>query len=268
MRVIVTRPEREARQWVIELSAKGLETVALPLIDIGPVDDPSALIQAWDHLRDYVGVMFVSGNAARYFFAVKPGSDAARMNFAADRTRAWGPGPGTANALLAAGLPRTCVDTPAPDAGQFDSETLWQLVASQVHPGDRVLIVRGGDEQGSAAQGGVGRDWFAKRVAEAGATAEFVVSYQRRAPQFDAPKAALAQGAAADGSVWLFSSSEAVSNLVTGLPGQRWSGARALTTHPRIAAAARAAGFGDVHESRPTLPDVVAALSRMGSIVA
>lgn len=267
MRVIVTRPELEARQWVTELTANGLDAVALSLIDIGPADDQSALIQAWDHLRDYVGVMFVSGNAVRYFFAAKPTDDASRIDFSADRTRAWGPGPGTAKALMAAGLPSAWLDTPAADAGQFDSETLWQLVASQVHAGHRVLIVRGGDEQGSAAQG-VGRDWFAKRVADAGATAEFVVSYQRRSPQFDAQQTALAQEAAVDGSVWLFSSSEAVNHLLASLPGQPWTSARALVTHPRIAAAVRSAGFGEVHESRPTLPDVVAALGRMGSTVA
>jgi uroporphyrinogen-III synthase len=267
MRVIVTRPEREARQWVTELSSSGLDAVAFALIDVGPVEDQSQLIQAWDHLQDYVGVMFVSGNAVRYFFAAKPPGAANLTGFSAGRARAWGTGPATARALLSAGVAPEYVDAPAPDARQYDSETLWQLVASQVRGGDRVLIVRGGDEQGSAAQG-VGRDWFAKRVKEAGANAEFVVSYQRRSPQFDAPKAALAQGAAADGSVWLFSSSEAVSNLVAGLPGQHWSSARALTTHPRIAAAVRAAGFGEVHESRPTLPDVVAALSRMGSTVA
>lgn len=260
MRVIVTRPAREARQWVTELSAKGLDAVALPLIDIGPVNDPSALIQAWDHLSMYVGVMFVSGNAVRYFFAAKPRGEASWKDFATDRTRAWGPGPGTAHALLDAGLPPAWVDTPAPDAGQFDSETLWQLVAPQVHPGDRVLIVRGGEEQGSTAQG-VGRDWFAKRVAEAGATAEFVVSYQRRAPQFDVRQTALARRWATDGAVWLFSSSEAVSNLVAAMPDQDWSGARALATHPRIAAAVRAAGFGVIFESRPTLQDVVTTLS-------
>ena len=267
MRVIVTRPEREARQWVTELSASGLDAVALPLIDVGSVDDQAQLIRAWDHLHDYVGVMFVSGNAVRYFFAAKPHGASSLTGFFAGKTRAWGTGPATARALLSAGVSAEYVDAPAPDAGQYDSETLWQLVVSQVHGGDRVLIVRGGDDQGSAAQG-VGRDWFAKRVAEAGAIAEFVVSYQRRAPQFDASNAILAQGAATDGSVWLFSSSEAVSNLVAGLPGQQWSGARALTTHPRIASAVRAAGFGEVHESRPALPDVVAALGRMGSTVA
>jgi uroporphyrinogen-III synthase len=44
------------------------------------------------------------------------------------------------------------------------------------------------------------------------------------------------------------------------LPAQTWESARAVTTHPRIAKAARSAGFGVVWESRPTLDAVVASI--------
>ena len=54
---------------------------------------------------------------------------------------------------------------------------------------------------------------------------------------------------------------QAVRALRAALPGQSWAQARALATHPRIAAAARKAGFGLVCESRPTLPDVLASLN-------
>ena len=60
--------------------------------------------------------------------------------------------------------------------------------------------------------------------------------------------------------LWLLSSSEALTNLQSLVPGIDWSAAGALATHPRIAAAARSAGFGQVIESRPALPDVVRAL--------
>ena len=96
--------------------------------------------------------------------------------------------------------------------------------------------------------------------ASAGGQADFVAAYERRAPQFSAAQFALAQQAACDGAVWLFSSAQAVANLNAALPGQDWAAACALATHPRIAQAARAAGFGVVFESRPTLADVVAAL--------
>jgi len=261
MRVIVTRPEREAQRWVRDLSALGLEALALPLIKVGPVDKPADLVQAWQQLADYVGVMFVSGNAVEYFYALKPPLAPEFSAQAAIKTRVWATGPGTARALLRAGVAPERLDAPALDAGQFDSEALWQVVGAQVQPGSRVLIVRGGDSAGSESAGqGTGREWFAQRVALAGGRAEFVVAYQRSAPDFSPHERELACQAATDGAVWLFSSSEAVANLSAWLPTQSWASARALATHPRIAAAAIKAGFGVVCESRPTLPDVVASL--------
>jgi uroporphyrinogen-III synthase len=110
----------------------------------------------------------------------------------------------------------------------------------------------------------VGREWLAERIVHAGGSVDFVVSYQRSAPIFSAVDQALAQQAATDGSVWLFSSSEALTHLVNKLPGQSLAGARALATHPRIAQAAKDAGFGRVLVSRPTLADVMACLNLSG----
>ena len=84
--------------------------------------------------------------------------------------------------------------------------------------------------------------------------------YRRVAPVFDAARRALATSAATDGSLWLFSSSEAVFNLCAALPAQDWRAARALATHPRIAQAAREAGFGGVIDGAPTLDAVVASI--------
>lgn len=258
-RVIVTRAQREAKRWAADLSAQGFDALALPLIAVGPVADTAALTQAWLRLDDYRGVMFVSANAADYFFAGKPPS---APDFSAQSgTRAWATGPGTARALLRLGVAPQRIDAPAADAGQFDSEALWQLVGGQVRPGQRVLIVRGADaEDATDSAQGSGRAWFAQRVAAAGAQPEFVVAYQRRVPVFSPSEQEQARQAASDGSVWLFSSAQALANLKTTLPGQSWLRARALATHPRIASAAKIAGFGVVCESRPTLAEVVAAL--------
>ncbi len=266
MRVIVTRPEREALRWVRDLSEQGLTALALPLIEVGPVDDPADVRQAWQHLGDYVGVMFVSGNAVDYFFRSNPALAPVFISQAAIKTRAWAPGPGTAHALLRQGVAPQRLDSPPLDAGQFDSEALWQVVGPQMRPGARVLIVRGGDSPGSAAAQtaqGSGRDWFANQVRQAGGEAEFVMAYQRGAPEFTQAQRELAVQAVTDGSVWLFSSTEAVGNLRACLPGQSWAAARAVATHPRIAAAARQAGFGLVQASRPTLPELVGCLQRM-----
>ncbi|MFZ4478571.1 MAG: uroporphyrinogen-III synthase [Rhodoferax sp.] len=261
MRVIVTRPAREALRWAADLSAGGLEALAIPLITIGPVDNPSELLRVGRQVGIYAGVMFVSANAADYFFA---SSALLAPLFASDgaiTTRAWATGPGTGRALARAGVAPERIDLPAADSAQFDSEALWQMVRSQLQPGDRVLIVRGADDaDGADSRSGSGRDWFAGQVAAAGAQVEFVAAYRRRAPEFDPAERELARQAAHDGSVWLFSSAQALRNLMLSLPGQSWSQARALATHPRIADAARSAGFAVVRQARPALPDLLAAL--------
>jgi uroporphyrinogen-III synthase len=119
-----------------------------------------------------------------------------------------------------------------------------------------VLIVRGAGADGQAS----GRDWLARRLADEGAIVEMVAVYKRVVPGWTDVERTLAEGAARDGSVWLFSSSEAIANLRVLLPSVSWSGARAIATHERIALAARDAGFGVVCPSRPAMDAVAAAL--------
>jgi uroporphyrinogen-III synthase len=251
MRVVVTRPESEARRWIDDLGRRGFEVLALPLIAIAPAADAEPLRLAWRALAGFRAAMFVSGNAVQQFFLQRP----AGAQWPAG-TRAWAPGLGTRAALLDAGVPEAAIDSPAMDSAQFDSETLWQVVATQIAPGDRVLIVRGGDVLSASK----GRDWLGDQLAAAGARVETVAAYVRLAPSFDTQQSTRGRAAASDGSVWLFSSSQAIGFLGQAVPGQDWSAARAVATHPRIAQAARALGFGVVCESRPSLDAIVAAL--------
>ena len=153
-------------------------------------------------------------------------------------------------------------------AEQFDSEALWSVVADRVKAPFRVLIVRGTGEASPAvvdpkADEGAGRDWFANKVRAAGGTVEFVVSYRRSSPVLTASQRSMVQQAAVDGSVWLFSSSEAISNLVAACGDQSWAKAKAVVTHSRIALAARQAGFDVVCESRPTLAALMASIESL-----
>ena len=171
------------------------------------------------------------------------------------RPRFMAPGPGTAAALLQAGVPQGQIDSPAPGAGQFDSESLWREIGGRDWAGQRVLVVRGQTRADGNAPA-PGRDWIARQWQAAGATVDFISVYERACPQFTAAERQLAKAASADGSVWLLSSSEAVSNLAGSLQIDL-AHARALATHPRIAEAARSAGWGVVAESRPALHDIV-----------
>lgn len=263
MKVIITRPEQDAPAWVKSLSERGHEVLVLPLIEISPAPDLLPLRQAWRQLSQYQAVMFVSGNAVAQFCAAQEAGTLAAWGQQAPRTRAWATGPGTRQALLRSGVAAAQIDAPA--TGQFDSEALWQLVQSSVRPKQRVLIVRGSDalQTLDASAPGVGRDWLAQTLRGAGAEVDFVVAYGRRVPLWSTQQRALAQSAAQDGSLWLFSSSEAIDNLRQLLVQQDWQAALALATHPRIAAVARDAGFGVVWESRPSLHEVVASIESM-----
>lgn len=248
-RVLVTRPEREAQAWVQDLASRGVSAQALPLIGIHPAPQAQALAHRRAALAQDRAVMFVSANAVRGFLSADAGPWPAG-------TRAWATGAGTQSALLAAGVPASQVDVPSADSAQFDSETLWAQVGGQVRAGDRVLIVRGGDESGQPA----GRDWLAGQLAAAGVQVDTVVAYRRGLPVWEASQQALARAASQDGRWWLLSSSEAVANLGRLLPDVSWSAARAVCTHPRIAQAARQAGFGQVAQARPLPADVAAFL--------
>jgi len=249
-RVIVTRPAPEAQHWAQALAAQGVPARALPLIEIGPPPDPAALRAAVLDLQRWQAVMFVSGNAVAGFMACLRAMEVQHF------PRAWSPGAGTARALREAGWPQALIDQPGADAAQFDSESLWAQVAPQVQPGARVLVVRGADEDGQ----GRGRDWLARQIEAAGGSVDYAQAYRRAAPAPTHDALALARAALHDGSVWLLSSSQAVAHLRGWLPAEDFSRAHALATHPRIAEAARAAGFGSVDGCRPLLAEVVKAV--------
>ena len=242
-RVIVTRPGREAQAWAEALLSRGVPCDALPLIEIAALPDPKDLAQAWRDVPRHMALMFVSANAVRFFMAARP------TNQPMPRCRAWSTGPGTRAALLAAGWPEALIDSPGEDAPQFDSEALWDLVAHRVQASvaststkPSVLIVRGADARGQLA----GRDWLAQQLENAGLEVLQAVAYVRQAPVLTPAQQSLAWQAVADGSAWLFSSSEAAQHLLLACPDLPLTQARALATHPRIAQRLQASGWGRV----------------------
>lgn len=252
VRVIVTRPLREALRWVGGLREVGIDSVALPLIAIAEVDDVAPIREAWRQIDRYRALMFVSASAVDHFFRHRPAGQA-------QVPRCWATGPGTASALLKAGVAPSLIDLPSADAAQFDSEALWRIVGAQVTPGDRVLVVRGGNADGKPA----GRDWLAEEIRDHGGICDPVAAYRRLPPPLAAVDLRLAETSAQRPALWLFSSSEAVGNLRRCLPSTSWEKARAVATHPRIAQAAHDAGFGTVAEARPVFDAVVASIESL-----
>ncbi len=256
--LILTRPDPDNAPWLEALAESGQSAVAWPLIDIRPAPDPRALQAAWARLTGCQAVMFVSRAAVQYFFAHRPAGHAWPS-----RTRAWCTGPGTRQALLAQGLTADQIDLPHPD-GAWDTEHLWPLVRPQIEAGAHVLLVRGTDagvtQPGRGGDSGVGRDWLAGQLQQAGAQLSWAVAYERARPRWDAGRLQAAATAASDGSIWVFSSSQALKHLAQLLPDQSWTQARALVTHARIAEQARGLGFVRLSVCSPSAQGVLASL--------
>ena len=314
-RVIVTRPAHDAAVWVDQLQVHGIKATPLPLIEIAAAlgaADVLALQSARQNFATYAACMFVSGNAVEHFFSrfndhLLPLDQVIRSQSAPENIakkfsppslpphmRFLAPGPGTAQALQIAGVPAHQIDSPPPDAGQFDSAALWAVVGSRDWRGARVLLVRGHTDDGPPApdaahdsapdsqgnsptsslvdatpdarvhlpsESAAPRDWLLQKWQAAGGRVDVVNVYERRAPKLTAEQLQLAKAASGDGSVWLFSSSEAVANLVgnAALANADWTRARAIATHPRIVQTVQAAGWGTIAPSRPALLDILQA---------
>ena len=258
MRLLVTRPQPQADAWVARLGAMGVDAMALPLIEIAAPADPAAVASAWAALAAIDLAIFVSPNAAARFFDARP----ADLTWPAT-TLAAAPGPGTASALEGLGIARQAIVEPPADSAQFDSDSLWPVLAARRDwRGARVLVVRGDG----------GRDALGAQLRSHGARVEHVAAYRRCAPAFDGVAAATLDAALHEPlrHAWLFSSSQAIDHLVAARPqaAAHRSFATAIATHPRIAERARAAGFRAVFECAPTLAAVVGCLQSIATATA
>lgn len=255
--VVVTRARGDAAPWLKGLRERGLAALAVPMLALEDLPQPDGDL---NHGLSARAIMVVSAQAARVF---------ARQDLAwASRLQAlwaqglgpriWAPGPGTRRALLAAGVPEARIDTPPLDAAQFDSQHLWPVVASQLRPGDGVVILRG---QGQAAAG-LGRDFLQQACEDRGAQVHIVRVYRRSAPQWnEVERSDFERASAQASSLWLFSSSQALRHAaqVSGGPQATpwWMASTVVATHPRIADTARAMGWARVALSAPLLPDII-----------
>jgi uroporphyrinogen-III synthase len=256
--VLVVRPRAQAAAWVAELAALGTPARALPLIEILPAPVPAQVEQAFAQAEACAAgavFMFVSPNAVQGFFdAVAAGRGVAAQTLAwPAQARAAATGPGTVAALRDCGVPADAIVAPDPAAQQFDSESLWSVIADWPWAGRPVWIVRGNG----------GRDWLGRQLRDAGADVRFVQSYGRAAPVLSADEQALLAAALAAPArwIWMFSSSEAIDHLQALGPGAQWAAGRALASHPRIAERARALGFGSVTLVAPAAAAVSAAVA-------
>ncbi|WP_308813524.1 uroporphyrinogen-III synthase [Pseudomonas plecoglossicida] len=165
-RLLLTRPEEDCAALAQTLAAAGIASSSLPLLAIEPVTVDDAQRQLLSQLANYQAFIVVSKPAARLLLA-----NLAKAGLVPPSNAWFSVGEATAQVLQNAGLLVTF-----PTQGD-DSEALLglpELRKAVAVPTPRVLIVRGVG----------GRELLAERLAELGASVDYLQLYRRCLPDY------------------------------------------------------------------------------------
>lgn len=223
LRIAVTRPREQAGALAQQIRDAGGHPILFPLLEIEPPADPAPLREIAGHLGDFALAIFISPTAVHHGLPA---------------LRAAGPlppslkvaavGQGSAAALRKLGIAQVL----APEE-QFDSEHLLALPELQEVRGQRIVIFRGEN----------GRELLGDTLRARGATVDYVACYRRARPQAgiapllaEQPGVLTVTSSEALGYLWEMADEAARARLVA-LP--------LFAPHERIAAAARALGWGE-----------------------
>lgn len=231
--VVITRPRAQAEALARAVAASGRTPVVLPLLEIAPLPDQSALRAALADLASYALVAFVSPNAVDAAFA--------HVNRWPEGVTLAVLGEGSRAALARHGIDETCASIASPpEDGPSDSEHLLAALDLPALAGRRVLIVRGES----------GRELMADALRACGAQVDTVAAYRRSVPPLTAELADGLRALLAQPNDWIITSSEALRGLAALLeemePGRafaRMRQQRLIVPHARIAETARALGL-------------------------
>jgi uroporphyrinogen-III synthase len=223
--VVIVRPAGLGDRLAQMLIEEGAQPILFPTIEVLPAPRPARLNALIARLQEFDWAIFISPTAAREGMRVVR----ARRRWPSE-PRVAGVGRGTAAALEQLGFSRVL----AP-AGRGDSESLAALPELQDIAGQNVIIFRG--------EGG--REQLARTLAERGARVEYAECY-RRGPSAADPVPLIQRWGAGGVQAVCAASGEAIANLRELLGAQGMACAAetpVFVPHPRVAAAAREAGF-------------------------
>ena len=232
-RLLLTRSAEDCAALAQSLAAAGVASSCLPLLEIAPVGleaQQQALLQG---LSSYQAIIVVSKPAARLLL-----QQLAQARLQPPGQGWFTVGDATAAVLQGAGLEVSC-----PPRGD-DSEALLALPALRqavAVPAPRVLIVRGVG----------GRELLAERLAEQGASVDYLELYRRCLPAY--PAGTLMRRIEAERLNGLVVSSGQGFEHLQQLAGADWPQLAQLplfVPSPRVAEQARAAGAQQVVDCR------------------
>ncbi len=165
VRVLVTRPHRQAGALCDLITKEGGCAIRFPVLDIKPVDDLAKAVDLLHNQAVYHWMIFVSANAVEYALcALNDGMGIA------EHIRVAAIGKATAGALAEAGRDEVLTGPPP-----CSSEALLSLPEMQAMKGQRCLIVRGRG----------GRSQLADTLRARGAVVDYAEVYRRVRPQSD-----------------------------------------------------------------------------------
>ena len=231
-RVVLTRPETQNAALIQRLSGHDIDVLSAPALTIRPVLDPAdlAVVPRPDEVDL---VVFVSGNAARYYIELcqsRPGWVGWPAGVAGAAV-----GEATAAALRAHsafGAAQTLY-APAPGAAEQDSEALWRCLSRARSGLGRVLIVRGQD----------GRPWLADQLRRAGAQVQVCAVYRRESARWPSSVwDSLGRWQdETDRPAWVYTSTHGITAVGAKMAERGlltwWAQCPAVVTHSRLAAA-------------------------------
>lgn len=246
--VVVTRPSATAAPLKRRIAKNGGVVLSLPAIALRSIVDVPAARKALKTARDADIVIFTSPSAVSYAFRLAP-----KLRFTR-ATRVFTVGAASARALKRHGVREVLHPTE-----RQDSEGLLELPELQRVRRRRIVLI--------GAPGG--RGVLAPALRARGARITEIFVYRRVAPSLDRRHVAALEGAQAP-LVTLLSSLEALHHLREHLPLRlfaRLADGELIASSPRIAAAARASLFANVHvavsaEAAALLDAACAALGR------
>jgi len=267
--ILVTRPEEAGRELVEALRRPGIAARWWPAFELLPPSDPVSTGRRLAAIATDDLLVFVSPAAVRFAAPALPsnwpqGTQVAAVG-AATRERVLALLPqldperivcAEPAAGAAGGAAATAEGADAGGAAAGSEGLFARLVADGLDRG-RVLLLR--------AQ--AGRDWLGQQLSARGARVEALEVYRRCPVQPSSAACAELAAALGTGAVAVVvTSSEAVGVLDAQVRSQpalarRLREGRALASHPRIAAALRAAGYRDVAECAPSADGILAALA-------
>ncbi len=217
--LIITRPKGQADDLMAEIARVIQYKIAIkhcPLLQIKPLDF------SLPDLTDLSGIIFISGNAARYFL-----KDYSLTDSQLAKVKLFAVGENTADEV--AKLTGQAVSFPQ----QMNAEGLLALAELNAIHAQKWLIVKG--------EGG--RPLITQEMLNRGAIVNEVDVYQRKLPDLDTQQQIYQ--ANSKGSVWLITSGEALTHLhrILGLAENPRHGIQVIVSSERLASLALQKGF-------------------------